>query len=1198
MNEILWIAVPGGKVADGHATLRAIIVPKLGTGSSQPLSNFCLQDSNFCLQDWPAVVSAMTFKVQFDTRPDPIVVTPAATASSEVWRLFFPPDTTVNPRQHRTYVPRVTPTSQYAASIRGTYKESARAFADPAVNSEEKIRLQYARPEWAGEPPADPPGSFGPEEWQIPDFHRTVSLLREHPVVLKHLGLILEFALAIGDIPQTTASGPQLVRLQCSLNGSLSDEWQMVTPATRFEFDAVHFLPAPGNGSDLSNGMLDLMGTQMIEPKLIDTDAPPPAAGPPPRWSMVTFDTDGGVARLRDAARSGGASRSAEGVSLPVLHSAGLALVRHGRGDLMTKRAANSSRAVKDELTADDLVLGYRVDIREQDHEWFPLCERKATYQIGNIIIGTEKQVEEGHVKANAAVVGTDRVLRADEVLTRWNDWSLVLPRPIFDQHGSRPNGARRLALPFNFTFQFEPSDRKLGTLRFGKGYQMRVRIADMAGGGLEIGDITGSDRASGQILYRRHEPISPPEFAPPKGMFVFDAQANETRPNPAALGPGGSIECLVIRSDPGPPGSNGSDVEEFTAQHPDYPANDSRILLPPPTSMVLAEQHGRFDRMDPDGHPVDDAVSFGWAQRAMAPPVATEDGLYSWLADPAAVGVMITVRPGADSPAPGASDNTPWQPLWPDFHPKFLRLQARETGKKVIEWISANPNEPKNVFVVRLKAGEEADLEITSYANAQKIDELEGQDWLQDQAESLISTGRHPMVTPPRVVRLVHAVRKPLAVPAATLGYHRAAGETSVVLTDPDRPLLAVDRKSTGQIDVSAHWDEFGDNETSKPVNEKVVSLKVDRDADKLPELCHQFGDTKHRRITYTLTALSRFPQFFNSGPDGDFQTEATLAEIRIPSSARPVPPVVLGVSPSFRWEGPSDLAVGPVQRRRRGGRIRVELARPWNLSGQEERLAIVTLPAAATTEESRRAGEHVTRVLRDPIWPTDPAVGVVRETMFANGVSDTDDCTLVETGQKVRAIPYAVHLDEDNDRWYADVELPEAAANSYAAFARLAVARYQKESLIDPENLKLSPTVTCDFAQLMPDRTLSIQRADGGLQILLQGLGPLEPKHSRVTAVIEQCSAQLGMPVSDLTSAAPDLAGLWHRMAGQSVSGTLNAPLPPLVIPAAEGLLRVVVRETEDIEPAMAIDDNDSLAAELRVRTVFLDVIALPST
>jgi hypothetical protein len=1196
MNELLLIAVPGGKATDSTATLRALVVHKLDTSSPQPLKNFGLQD-------WPAILShaATTFKVVFDSLPDPITVTPVAASSSDLWRSFFSEDTPVNPRQQRAYVPVVAPTSEHAASIRGTYTESARAIADPTVDSAQAIQRQYERPEWANAPAADPPGPIGPEEWQKPDFHRVVALMREHPAVLKQLGLILEFGLAINDIPRTTATGPQLVHLECSLGVELPGDWQMVTPGTRFELEDVHFLPAPDSSSDVRSGMLDLAGTKLIEPKLIDADEPQPVAGTAPAWSMVTFDVAGGVARLRDAARSGGVSPgSPNGVSLPVLRSAGLALMRSGRDELMKQRAQNNSGTVKNELTADDLLLGYRVDIREQSvggatGEWFPLCERKATYRVGDQIIGAEGQVEEGHVKANAAVVGTDNVLRADEVVTRWTGWNLVIPRPVFDRTGLRRSSATPLELPFDFSWDFTLSDRKLGPLRFGRGYQMRVRVADMAGGGLEVDDVTGSDRATGQILYRRHEPIPPPEFAPPKDMFVIDPATGETQPNHAALGPGGDIDCLVIRSDPGPPGTNGPDVDEFATQHPEYPDNDNRIMLPPPTSLSLAEQHGRLDGTDADGEPVDDAVTFGWVQRATTPPGATDDGVYNWLADPAAVGVMVTVRSGADSPAPDASDNTAWEPKWPEFDPKFLRLQAREDGQRVIEWVSASPGSPPNVFVVRLKAGEEADIEITSYANAQKIDELEGQDWLQDQAESLISTGRHPMVTPPRLVKLLHAVRQPLAVPAATLQCHRAVGATSVVLADSNQPRLGVDRKSTSQIDVSANWDEFGDSETPNPMTEKVVSLKVDRAADELPELRHEFGDTRHRRITYTLTALSRFRQFFDPGPDEAFETAAVLEEVRIPSSARPAPPVVLAVSPSFHWEGTVDLSAGPVQRRRLGGRIRVELARPWNLSGQEERLAVVTLPSAPTLDEMESGAGHVSRAFRDPIWPTGPTVAFVPDVLFTGAVSDTDDCTLAETGQKARAVPYAVHLDEQNDRWYADIEFPQPATESYGAFVRLAVARYQKESLVDPENLKLSPTVTCDFVQVMPDRTLSIEQAGGALQVQLDGLAPLGPKHNQVIVVIEQCEAQPGASVSDLTSALPDVSGMWHRVPGHSVSGTLNAPLPPLPVPAVEGLLRVVVREVEDIDPAVPTDGDDSLSSELRQRTIFLDVVGL---
>lgn len=1200
MNEILWVAVPGGKVVNGRATLRALCVPKLDTAAPQPLSAFGLLD-------WPATLAASTLTIERAHDANGAVspvggVTLSPQASSDVWRSFFGATTIVNPRAQRTYdAPSVDPTSTHAAKVTGNYKESAVAYAtaaaDPNLDVGAVVRGQYTQ--WADDAPADAqPGAIGPEDWQTPDFHRTVAFLREHPAVLKQLGLILEFSLA-PDADWLTADGPQLIRLQCELGGNLPGEWDMVTPWTQFEFDEVHFVPAPKAGSDVRLGMVDLTGIKKTEAGA--------AAAASKTWSVVTFDVDAAVGRLRDGARSGGSSTdSPEGVSLPVLQSVGLTLLRHGRDELMKKQAetrhqnAGVSVSDRDPLTADELMLGYRVDIREgstegQTGEWFPLCARKATYTIGDRTI-VAAQPEEGQVKANAAVIGTDMTMRANEILARWFGWSLVLPRPVFDHNGLRPSQATRPELPFDLDWTFTPSDLKMGRLRFGRGYQMRIRVADMAGGGLEFGDLpAGSNRdASDLILYRRHEPIAPPEFAPPKGAFMIGGGQLVT--NPDALGPGGTIDCLVIRSDP--KGDTPLDVEQFKIQHPDYPGNDSRILLPPPSSMSVAEQHGRFDdEVDDDGNPIDDATTLGWAQRAMAPPVATEDGDYNWLADPAAVSAMAFITDTADSPAPGEGTDSAWGPRWPDFDSKSLKLIPRTTaGDPVIEWASDGAAAAaRNQLIVRLRPGEQCVLEISSRPDAQRIDEFEIKEWVPNAAETLVAEGRHPMTTPPRTVLLVHAVCKPMKKPAAALRVDRDVDATWAALADPGQPLFGVDRKSTGQVDVAARWREVGDREYTEDdpapmVEEEVASLPVAVDADEL-SIFHQFADTRHRRVTYTLTALSRFRQFFNTGSDEDFQSGTTLTEVRIPSSARPPAPVVLAVSPSFRWDGSADLSAGPVARRRLCGRLRVEVARPWNASGEEERLAVVIASPGAVTEPPG----GLTRISRDPIWDTTAAAGLAQGAMFAGAASDIAECLLAAADGgsevKVLAVPYAAHFDASTERWYADVELPAAAAGSYSPLVRLVVARYQKESL---PGCELSPTATTDFVPLMPDRTLSVQRVDGNLQILLQGLAPVGPRQNRVAAVIEQCTTQPGVDLSDLTSASPDLPGVWHRV-GSSASGTLNAPLPPLAVPAAEGLLRLVVREIEDIEPAVPGAGGDSFADELRQRTVFVDVVRL---
>ncbi len=77
-------------------------------------------------------------------------------------------------------------------------------------------------------------------------------------------------------------------------------------------------------------------------------------------------------------------------------------------------------------LAAEDLVLGYRVDIRRGDNPWHSLCERDAQYKVNGVVIGTAGSPngyvrEEGHVKAFAAVKDADGALHSDEVVLRWD---------------------------------------------------------------------------------------------------------------------------------------------------------------------------------------------------------------------------------------------------------------------------------------------------------------------------------------------------------------------------------------------------------------------------------------------------------------------------------------------------------------------------------------------------------------------------------------------------------------------------------------------------------------------------------------------------------------------------------------------------------------------------------------------------------
>jgi hypothetical protein len=69
------------------------------------------------------------------------------------------------------------------------------------------------------------------------------------------------------------------------------------------------------------------------------------------------------------------------------------------------------------------------------------------------------------------------------------------------------------------------------------------------------------------------------------------------------------------------------------------------------------------------------------------------------------------------------------------------------------------------------------------------------------------------------------------------------------------------------------------------------------------------------------------------------------------------------------------------------------------------------------------------------------------------------------------VDVAPHDVHFDAGRDLWYCDIEIDAGA--SYFPFVRLALARYQADSIADTH---LSPVVAADFIQLAPGRTASV--------------------------------------------------------------------------------------------------------------------------
>ncbi len=1154
-----WVAVPGGRneppagAPEGAdrsvAVLRVLVVPKLDE-----------QLAATALADWPATINAVTPVVEVrEPGHEPVRVSSELrrAARSSTWQGFFGHGIDVRPWQPPAGYdpPDVSPTLQHVQDVRTTYKSAADRPGDAGV-----VRQQLGT--WQAVPPPSR-GPAGAPVFAPVDLHRAVSMLREHPYVLRMLGLILELEIAAGDVPRTAGSERQ-IRVTWP-----ESPLPVESPWTAYEYNGEHFLPA--SGGDIVRGLVDLSDEH--------------------KWEIVTADIEGAVSKLRDAARAVlGDGRTADDTDVPVLptlKSAGLQLARRDRAEQLADRTRRgrsnaTTRSLADHVfTADDLVLGYRIDVRPQSsNTWYSLHDRTATYTIDGAPVGADPAVrEEGHVKPHAAVKD-DTGLRAEEIVARWSGWSLAVARPTFEgrQPIEGPTDSAADLIPYRFAMSFDVTANSLPELRFGEAYQLRARVLDVAGGGLQLDDPEAAAQPTGLVPYTRYEPVPPPELVVPDGLLVPDAAHPErTQVARDRLGPGGALERLVVRSSPTATGAFSG--AEFDG-NPAYPQNNRRTCQAPATTFQLAEQHGVFAIPD----------EAGWSRALRANPLDPT----SRLPDPLALGPATTLVPEPGGLTDAITDTRPWAGTWPDLEPKVVELVAGSTQDAItLHWVASGaaiaPAADAQSSTVRvvLPPGQHAVLELSSMILQGNLDLFEIKQLASTaEADTAAIQGRHPMLTPPRRIELVHAVRQPIKAPTGSLATSRPIGATYAVL-EPTDALLGIDTSSTAQLDITAAWDEWGGPVPVASPATPLPPTAVARGAEELPELRQEFGDTKHRMVRYTVAAVSRYRDFFAaSDPEALFRVTTPFDAVSVKNSARPAPPVIVSTLPAFLWSD-SHPQPGRLVRTRAGGRLRLDLGNEWFTTGEGECLGVVVWPG--TDDIPNEVRGLVSWVNRDPIHQTPSPPKVLADESMFTGTLGPVDVRLIETGHPVRVLPYPVSFDDG--RWFADVEMPVPCATSYSPFAHLAVVRFQRESLPD---LSISTVVRTDMVPVPNDRRLEVHQEADGLHAALSGLGPEGSRPNRVVAALERrdgTAASVGL--TSLTGTAPPGVDTWVRVPGASVVGRTNEPLPALPVPADTGHLRVVIREVEDLDAPGGIV---GAARELAEHAVYVDAVDLP--
>ncbi|MBC8145756.1 MAG: hypothetical protein H7X80_09220, partial [bacterium] len=420
----------------------------------------------------------------------------------------------------------------------------------------------------------------------------------------KRLGLVFELELQMGG--KTLPSTGKIRVLPKFTTPAPAYNVMPQQPWTNFEVDGGRFMAQAKAGGDLDNGMILLAnaGDRFFGEQ----------GKTPPRFALLQVDPDGAAMKAVDFAINFQRLRqqhmsytNPDTAGLPALRTSGIGLIRNNRAfgmwnNLQAIYARNLAvtGGGATELFLDDIIRGYRVDVRDGDGDWFSLTERVGYYHLTSAdpaYTGDNPMqiTDEGHVKgaSTSSDLNGGPDLYLHEAMFRWEGWSLATPKPgktIVRQEsdpnlppevpGHRQNSNAGVA-NIHMEVNFRTVEKSLPRLRFGNSYRMRVRAVDLGGYGPRMKDApVDAKYLSNALAYSRFEPVTQP-------FIVLRDKVRE----------GESAERMVIRSNFDKKTSDYTTFAQTTFAAEFTPEN-SRWLSPPKTSQLTAETHGMFDAM------------------------------------------------------------------------------------------------------------------------------------------------------------------------------------------------------------------------------------------------------------------------------------------------------------------------------------------------------------------------------------------------------------------------------------------------------------------------------------------------------------------------------------------------------------------------------------------------------------------------
>jgi hypothetical protein len=778
-------------------------------------------------------------------------------------------------------------------------------------------------------------------------------------------------------------------------------------------------------------------------------------------YEACTYDADGDTLRRHANAESPArvddddVATSWKGL-LP-RRSAGIAIVHKDHPKMLVSHVRTQQDKRIDpgsELYANDLVRGFSPEVLAETG-WVSLTARTEDYQYkGKSLLGS--RYDRPHTPINLEACFAHDAVKGESpvhdphigtAVVRWSGWSLALPLPFAGLRGPNDVNPPTQSAEYPITSVYQRmAGAKYPRLRCGgqnyrrkkiSKYSLRVPALDLMGNPIAIPAGT-PDPSALTTDYLRHDPIPAPE---PLADPDFDPQIHF----------GEQINLMAVRDG-------------------DADYQPTRYLCPPVAGLLALVEQGAFDVNEkepllspyrvgsfndvelneygnlaskqigepPSANKPDDRVTVP----VYRPPKRARSGAY--LPDLFAQYAKILLEDAVTGRLFGPLDLAPFYEEfdhvgninnreWP--HAVHLRVKLEPAADDshptlYTRWELATLSTPPNTYRLQLRISIPKGWQVKMLLScAPDSDQVKRMDCDGD-SSTLVANGLSPLHTPTRLVKLVHAVSKPLAdsyfdpsVPP------QLACQADSSIAGVSGNFQVGDGRSTGLCVVTMEWEEYIDNPAlpaPKIVRHAEALVQIPNvpmkdlgnkrklaDQEAIPKYyqhaldipnatTYKFADGKYRQICFGVTALSRFQNFFEAPPqtpntgsaNSNYARQAIdhpLVPVDKKNTRLPDPVSLSHILPLLPVKSvprtttlasrgaKGNLTVRSTGFRRYGGAFRIHLRRGWYSSGAGEQLGIVLVGddlvacKKTTWEANPLLSNLFTRWGPDPVWSAD---------------------------------------------------------------------------------------------------------------------------------------------------------------------------------------------------------------------------------